>query len=45
MLFYKSRSDEQPRKFKKGDMAADLTVDHNNLQLTIEREIVKDTKL
>ena len=45
MLFYKSRSDEQPRKFKKGDMAADLTVDHNNLQLTFEREIVKDTKL
>ena len=27
------------------DMAADLTVDHNNLQLTFEREIVKDTKL
>ena len=30
---------------KRDDMAADLTVDHNNLQLTFEREIVKDTKL
>jgi len=27
------------------DMAAALTVDHNNLQLTFKREIVKDTKL
>ena len=30
---------------KRDDIAADLTVDHNNLQLTFEREIVKDTKL
>ena len=30
---------------KRDDMAADLTVDRNNLQLTFEREIVKDTKL
>ena len=30
---------------KRDDMTADLTVDHNNLQLTFEREIVKDTKL